>query len=181
MSTKLVASPKSGAFWRERRKEQQRCVRRRRLEQAAGSSSTAAAFHLPKLALGRVCVDGADGGGDGRQWTRSGPPLPPRPACCAVCLRRHCLAAASPPVCSRRRRRTMYSARRQAIVCCWLTCQPLPSLALKHRTMVGIFGSRYDTCWFLILISLVSILYAWNWVNLLWFTSVLGILCLSFM
>ena len=141
MSTKLVASPKSGAFWRERRKEQQ-------WRQAAegGSSSSrvhsSTAFHLPKLALGRVCVDGADGGG--RQWTRSGPPLPSLPACCAVCLRRHCLAAASPPVCSRRRCRTMYSARRQAIVCCWLTCQPLPSLALKHRTMVGIFGSRYD-------------------------------------
>ena len=59
---------------------------------------------------------------------------------------------APPPVCSRRRRRTMYSARRQAIVCCWLTCQPLPSLALKHRTMVGIFGSRYDMIWYDIII-----------------------------
>ena len=66
---------------------------------AAGSSSSTA-FHLPKLALGRVCVDGADGGGGGRQWTRSGPPLPPRPACCAVCLRRHCLAAAMCPAAS---------------------------------------------------------------------------------
>ena len=152
---------------------------------AAGCSSSSTAFHLPKLALGRVCVDGApmvSAVAGAWQWTRSGPPLPPRrPACCAVCLRRHCLTAAAtpPPVCSRRRRRrTMYSARRQAIVCCWLTCQPLPSLALKHRTMVGIFGSRYDiydTCWSLILISLVSILYPSNWVNLFWFMSVFGI------
>ena len=99
MSTKLVASPKSGAFWRERRKEQQW----RQAAPASGSSSrvhSSTAFHLPKLALGRVCVDGADGVGGGRQWTRSGPPLPPRPACCAVCLRRHCLAAAMCPAAS---------------------------------------------------------------------------------
>lgn len=49
MSTKLVASPKSGAFWRERRKEQQ-------WRQPSGSSRvhSSTAFHLPKLALGRV-------------------------------------------------------------------------------------------------------------------------------
>ena len=60
---------------------------------AAGSSSSTA-FHLPKLALGRVCVDGADGVGGGRQWTRSG--------LCAVTATASLLCCVSPPSLPRR-------------------------------------------------------------------------------
>ena len=105
MSTKLVASPKSGAFWRERRKEQQ--WRQAGAAGGGGGSGgggssrvhSSTAFHLPKLALGRVCVSRRC------RWRRWRWRAAVDPVWTAVTATASLLCCVSPPSLPRRRRR----------------------------------------------------------------------------